>query len=182
MGIESLGVPVPGETTLLVGVVVAAQGRLSVVLVALFGWVGAVAGDNIGYQIGSRWGRRLTEIPVIGRVYTPERLTRAETFFERRGWVAVFFGRFVALLRILAGPLAGMHHMPWRRFFVANAAGGAGWVAAIVVVGVLVGQNLDRAVRLVGRVGYIGLGVAVVVVAAYVLVRRLVMRRSSLGH
>jgi membrane protein DedA with SNARE-associated domain len=178
VGIESLGVPVPGETSLLVGVFLATQGRLSVPIVALVGWVGAVIGDNLGYAIGRRWGTRLVRLPAIGRFYTPERLERAEALFERRGWLAVFAGRFVALLRIFAGPLAGMHRMPWPGFFVANATGGGLWVAAIVVVGVLIGNNLDSAISLVGRIGYIGLGAAVLLVVAYVSVRAWRRRRA----
>lgn len=179
VGIESIGVPVPGETALLVGVFLATQGRLSVVLVALFAWVGAVAGDNVGYVVGRRWGTRLVEVRAVRRIYTPERLRRAEVFFERRGWLAVFGGRFVALLRIFAGPLAGMHRMPWPGFFLANAAGGALWVAVIVVVGVIIGDNLDRAVSIVGRVGYVGLGVAVAAVVLYVGVRLARRRRRT---
>jgi membrane protein DedA with SNARE-associated domain len=179
VGIESLGVPVPGETSLLVGVFLATQGRLSVPVVALVAWVGAVIGDNLGYAIGRRWGTRLVRLPAVRRVYSPERLQRAEALFERRGWLAVFTGRFIALLRIFAGPLAGIHRMPWPGFFVANATGGALWVAVIVVIGVLIGSNLDRAISLVGRVGYIGLGVAVLMVLAYVGVRVWRRRRSG---
>jgi membrane protein DedA with SNARE-associated domain len=179
VGIESLGIPVPGETSLLVGVFLATQGRLSVAIVALVGWLGAVIGDNLGYVIGRRWGTRLVRLPAVGRFYSPERLARAETLFQRRGWVAVFTGRFIALLRIFAGPLAGMHRMPWPEFFVANATGGAAWVAAIVVVGVLIGNNLDKAISLVGRIGYIGLGAAAVLVVAYVGLRIWRRRRSA---
>lgn len=179
MGIESLGIPVPGETSLLVGVFLATQGQLSVPVVALVGWLGAVIGDNLGYVIGRRWGTRLVRLPAVGRFYSPERLARAETLFERRGWVAVFTGRFVALLRIFAGPLAGMHRMPWPGFFVANATGGAVWVAAIVVVGVLIGNNLDRAISLVGRIGYIGLGVAAILVLGYLGLRLWRRRRTA---
>lgn len=179
MGIESLGVPVPGETALLVGVFLATQGRLSVVAVAAVGWIGAVLGDNTGYLIGRRWGRRLVNLPGIGRFYSPARMERAESFFERRGWVAVFVGRFVALLRIFAGPLAGMHRMPWPAFVAANAAGGAVWVAVIVTIGVLVGSNLDNAVGLVGKAGYLGLAGVLVLVAAYVAIRVLMRRRRN---
>jgi membrane protein DedA with SNARE-associated domain len=172
VGIESLGIPVPGETALLVGVFLATQGRLSVVVVAVVAWVGAVVGDNLGYLIGRRWGTRLVRAPAVGRFYSPERLERAEAFFERRGWVAVFAGRFIALLRIFAGPLAGMHRMPWPRFVLANAAGGACWVAVIVLVGWAIGSNLNRAVTVIGQTGYAGLGVAVILVSGYILLRR----------
>ncbi len=171
--------PVPGETALLVGVFLATQGRLSVVVVALVGWIGAVIGDNLGYLIGHRWGTRLTRVAFVRRFYTAERLARAEALFARRGWVAVFTGRFIALLRIFAGPLAGMHRMPWPGFFAANASGGAAWVAVIVIVGELIGNNLDRAISLVGRVGYIGLGVAAVLIAGYIGARLWFRRRAD---
>jgi membrane protein DedA with SNARE-associated domain len=171
VGIESLGVPVPGELTLLVGVVVAGQGRLSVPLVALFAWIGAVVGDNLGYLVGRRWGRQLAAVPVLRKLYTPERMARADRFFERLGWLAVFAGRFVALLRIFAGPLAGMHRMPWRRFVLANATGGALWIAAIVLVGLVIAHNLDQAVTLVGRAGYVGLAAALLAVVALITIR-----------
>lgn len=114
VGIESMGVPVPGETALVIGAFSAGQGHLAAWGVALAGWGGAVVGDNAGYWIGRRWGKRLLTVRLIRRLYEPRRVASAERFFERRGWLAVFFARFVAILRILAGPLAGMHHMPWR--------------------------------------------------------------------
>jgi membrane protein DedA with SNARE-associated domain len=167
VGIESMGVPVPGETALVIGAVSASQGHLAAWGVALAGWGGAVIGDNAGYLIGRRWGRRLLTVRLIRRLYDPRRVAIAERFFERRGWLAVFFGRFVAILRILAGPLAGMHHMPWRTFFLANATGGACWVAVITTLGLLVGNNLDRAVRLVARLGYGGLVLGALAVVSY---------------
>src|ERR1700694_5139111 len=112
VGIESMGVPVPGETTLLVASVLAGHGQLSPFLVGLAGWLGAVVGDNTGYLIGRRFGQRLTRMPGIRRVYQRHHIEAAERFFARRGWWAVFFGRFVAILRIFAGPLAGVPNMP----------------------------------------------------------------------
>lgn len=175
VGIESLGIPVPGETSLVIGAVVAEQGHLSPWGVALAGLAGAVLGDNTGYWIGRRWGQRLFAAPAIRRVYSPARFAMAEAFFERRGWVAVFFGRFVALLRIFAGPLAGTHRMPWPRFAIANAAGAVVWVGAVTAVGLVVGSNLGRAIRIVSRAGYVGLALAALVVLVLV-VRR--VRRS----
>jgi membrane protein DedA with SNARE-associated domain len=178
VGIESLGIPVPGETSLVIGAVVAGHGELSPWGVALSGWSGAVIGDNFGYLIGRRWGRRLLTVPVIRRIYDPRRLAFADRFFERRGWLAVFFGRFVAILRIFAGPLAGLHRMPWRVFAVANATGGALWVGAVTLVGLLIGSNLDRALKVVSRAGYVGLGVAIIVVVALVVRHRRAIRRE----
>jgi membrane protein DedA with SNARE-associated domain len=177
VGIESLGVPVPGETSLVIGAAVAGQGHLSPWGVGLAGMAGAVLGDNTGYWIGRRWGQRLFTVPGIRRLYSPERFATAETFFERRGWLAVFLGRFVALLRIFAGPLAGIHRMPWPRFLIANAAGAALWVGAVTAVGLVVGSNLDRAIRIVSRVGYAGLAVVALIVLA-IVVRRVRRGRS----
>lgn len=178
VGIESLGVPVPGETALVIGAVLAGQGRLEPWLVALVGWLGAVIGDNIGYWIGRRYGRRLLAMRGFRRVYDERRIAVAERFFERWGALAVFGGRFVAILRIFAGPLAGMYHMPWRRFFVANATGGATWVGVVTTIGVLLGSNLDRAVRVVSRMGFAGLGLAALVVAVAVAVHVVRGRRE----
>ncbi len=92
VGVESLGVPVPGETTLIIGAVFAAQGHLSAPGVAAAAVVGAILGDNTGYYVGHRWGRRLIATRLLRRIYDPRRLAVAEAFFERHGWVAVFFG------------------------------------------------------------------------------------------
>jgi membrane protein DedA with SNARE-associated domain len=178
VGIESLGVPVPGETALVIGAVLAGQGRLEPWLVALVGWLGAVLGDNTGYWIGRRYGRRLLAMRGFRRVYDERRIAVAERFFERWGALAVFAGRFVAILRIFAGPLAGMYHMPWRRFVIANATGGATWVAVVTTIGVLLGSNLDRAVRVVSRMGFAGLGLAALVVAGAVAVHVVRGRRE----
>jgi membrane protein DedA with SNARE-associated domain len=162
VGVESLGIPVPGETALIVGAVLAGQGHLDAWGVALAGVLGATLGDNAGYYVGRRWGRRLIGTRALRRIYDPRRLAVAERFFERHGWTAVFFGRFVAILRILAGPLAGLHRMPWRTFLLSNAAGAALWVGAVVTAGLLVGGNLDHIVSLIGRAGYVGLALVIV--------------------
>jgi membrane protein DedA with SNARE-associated domain len=180
VGIESLGVPVPGETVLIIGAVLAAQGHLAPEGVAAVGFLGATLGDNTGYFIGRRWGRRLLGTRVVSRLYDPRRVAVAEAFFERRGWTAVFLGRFIAILRIFAGPLAGLHHMPWRTFLLANAAGAATWVGAVVTAGVLLGGNLDRIITLISRGGLIALGLVVVAGVGLVVWRVLRRRRGRL--
>jgi len=175
VGIESLGLPVPGETVLVIGAVLAGQGHLEPAGVAAAGFLGATLGDNTGYYVGRRWGRRLIATRPLRRIYDPRRLAAAERFFERHGWTAVFFGRFIAILRIFAGPLAGMHHMPWRTFLLSNAAGAAVWVGTVVTIGLLIGGNLDHITSLISDAGYAGL--ALVVLAGVALVVWHLLRR-----
>ncbi|MGC4880478.1 DedA family protein [Micromonospora sp. DT43] len=129
IGVESMGVPLPGEIVLVSSALLAATGVVEPEWVATAAAVGAIAGDSIGYAVGRRGGRPL--LIRLGRRFPrhlgPAQLTRAEGTFARYGVWAVFFGRFVALLRILAGPLAGALHVPYRRFLLANAAGGLVW-------------------------------------------------------
>ncbi|MFN2569714.1 MAG: DedA family protein [Candidatus Dormibacteria bacterium] len=177
VGVESMGVPVPGETALLVGAVLGARGHLFPLWVGVAGWVGAVLGDNAGYLVGRRWGERFLSARLVRPVYTPERIALADRFFSRYGWLAVFLGRFVALLRIFAGPLAGMHRMPWPQFVLANGLGAIMWVGAVVLLGVLIGDNLDLAGSILTRSGYAGLGVVILVIA--LLARRHMRPKSA---
>ena len=181
VGIESMGVPVPGETILVLGAILAGQGKASAAGIAASGWAGAVIGDNIGYFVGRTFGPRLLTLPVVRRVYDERRAAVAMRFFQRRrGWLAVFLGRFIALLRIFAGPLAGISHMRWPVFLVANASGGACWVGAVVTIGVLLSGNAET---IVGRVGYVGLGAAILLgIGAFAWHRRRVARERAEGE
>ena len=163
VGIESIGVPVPGETALVAASLFASRGHLNPWIVAAVAVGGAVVGDNIGYAVGRRWGHRLTKMPGVRRLYDERRLAVADRFFSKHGFLAVFLGRFVALLRICAGPLAGMHQMPWPRFLVANGLGAIVWVGAVVGVTVALG---DQALALIQRSGYLGLALVVLLAAA----------------
>src|SRR5687768_7708747 len=106
IGIESMGVPLPGETTLIAGALLASQGQLNVGFVIGAAAAGAIIGDSVGYYIGRKAGRGLFER--LGRRFhhfSPERIEKAEKYFHKYGVWTVFFGRFVALLRIFAGPM-----------------------------------------------------------------------------
>ncbi|MFL6112331.1 MAG: DedA family protein [Catenulispora sp.] len=131
IGVESLGIPVPGEITLVSAALLAANGTVNIWWVAAAATTGAIVGDSIGYAIGRRGGRRLLE--KLGRRFPrhlgPPHLAKAEQTFERWGVWAVFFGRFIALLRILAGPLAGSLKVPYPKFLLANASGGIIWAS-----------------------------------------------------
>jgi membrane protein DedA with SNARE-associated domain len=166
IGIESMGVPLPGETTLVAAALLASQGDLRLEFVIGAAATGAIVGDSIGYYIGRQAGRGLFER--LGRRFhhfSEDRIVRAEKYFHRYGVWTVFFGRFVALLRIFAGPMAGMLRMPYPQFLAANAAGGITWATTIGIVAFHVGDNADK---LFGQVSIWALvAIGLVAVAAY---------------
>jgi len=169
IGIESLGIPVPGEIALISASLLAANGVTSVWWVAAAASAGAIVGDSIGYAIGRRGGRALLER--VGRRFPrhfgPAHLAKAEKIFARWGVWAVFFGRFVALLRILAGPLAGALKVPYGRFLLANATGGIVWASGTAFAIWGLGQAAER---WLSGFSWVALLVAVVVGAVTTLV------------
>ncbi len=146
IGIESLGIPVPGEIALVSAALVAASGAVEIAWVAAAASTGAIVGDSIGYAFGRRGGRRLLER--LGRRFPkhlgPSHLAQAERMFARWGVWTVFFGRFIALLRILAGPLAGSLKVPYPRFLAANAAGGIIWATGTAYLVWALGRAAER--------------------------------------
>ncbi|GIH24178.1 membrane protein [Acrocarpospora phusangensis] len=148
IGLESLGIPLPGEIVLVSSALLAAKGVVDPVTVGVCASTGAIVGDSIGYLIGKKGGKPLFDR--LGRRFPkhfgPEHIAKAESMFQRHGMWAVFFGRFVALLRILAGPLAGALRMPYWQFLVANVLGGIAWAggttAAVYYLGVVAEQWL----------------------------------------
>ena len=139
----NIGVPVPEETILLLSGYLAWLGDLSLTIVIPVGILSAVVGDNIGYWLGRTGGRRL--ILAYGRYVFVSRHTirRAERLFDRYGSRAVFLGRFVAGVRFLAGPLAGVAKMPFGRFFAYNAAGALVYVSLVSLAGYAAGPHLQ---------------------------------------
>src|SRR5919206_1463668 len=163
--LESTGAPLPGETILLAAGVMVQQGHLDLGDAIIFGILGAVVGDQIGYWVGREGGRRF--VLRWGRyvLITQERLERAEGFFARHGGKAVFLARFVAGLRVFGALVAGISRMRWRTFLFYNALGGALWATAVVTVGYLLGGSLNLIERWAGRaslllLGLVGLGLA----------------------
>ena len=166
VALESTGVPLPGETALIAASVLASQGHYSIVAVIVVATAGAIVGDNAGYWIGRKGGRALLRrIPYL-RDYFARILPPAERFFERHGAKAVFFGRFVSILRVTAAWLAGISHMPWWRFLFWNAAGGVVWATAFGVVAYYSGRAAADAINQYGL--YAGIGLAVLIVIAAV--------------
>jgi membrane protein DedA with SNARE-associated domain len=144
VALENMGVPVPGETAVLVAGFLASPlggGGFHLAGVLLVAWVAAVSGDNFGYWVGRRLAYPRLKQGQGFFILTPLRFTLMAAYFDRYGAWTVFFGRFVAGLRVLAAPAAGATGMPWPRFFVANACGGFVWAAAISLLGYYFGRH-----------------------------------------
>lgn len=170
IGLESMGVPSPGETALVVAAILASQGKLQIWLVILIGVASAIVGDNIGYLLGRRFGRDVLARP--GPMYHRRLRTIAygDEFFGRHGPKAVFLGRWIALVRFATAWLAGINRMPLRLFFFWNALGGITWGVTYGLAGYFGGHAAEH---VLSRVGLAGLGVMVVMfVGAWVVVRR----------
>jgi membrane protein DedA with SNARE-associated domain len=176
---ESVGIPLPGEITLVSAALLAAQHKLAIspAWIAACASAGAIAGDSIGYVLGRRYGRSL--FGWLGRKFPrhfgPEQVAFAERVFAAHGVWAVFFGRFVAVLRIFAGPLAGSLKMPYARFLAANACGGIAWAAGITYLIWFLGVTAER---WVSGLAWIGLAAAVVGGLAISLLFRRKARRQ----
>jgi membrane protein DedA with SNARE-associated domain len=163
VGAEASGVPLPGETALITSSVIASDGSLSIEVVIAIAAVAAIVGDNIGYVIGARFGRRLLTRPGRRQARRLEALEKGNALMERHGPKAVFFGRWIAGLRIWASWLAGMTTMPWRSFLLWNALGGITWALWFGLLGYFGGE---AAAHLVARVG---VGVAIMVGSGFVV-------------
>ena len=160
--LEDFGVPLPGETMLIAASLYAGAGHLNVWLVGVVGFVAAVLGDNVGYLIGRKGGRRLIERYGKYLFVTSSRLDRAEAFFDKHGGKVVIVARFIEGLRQLNGVIAGTVEMPWRHFLICNATGAALWVATWTSLGYLAGNHVETISR---YFTYFAIGAAVIVVA-----------------
>ena len=175
VGVESLGVPLPGEIVLVSAALMSSHHDLAVnpIGVGVAGVIGAVVGDSIGYSIGRRFGLPLFD--KLGRRFPkhfgPGHVMLAERLFNRWGVRAVFFGRFIALLRIFAGPLAGALKMHYPRFLAANVSGAICWAGGTTALVYFAGMAAERWLE---RFSWIALVVAVVagLVAAILLRER----------
>jgi membrane protein DedA with SNARE-associated domain len=171
VAVESMGVPLPGEMTLMAASVYAGTTHhLQVAWVVLAAIAGAVTGDNIGYLLGRKGGAEILR-RYGGYIRLDEsRLRLAQYLFHRYGGSMVFFGRFIPVLRIWAGFLAGALSMPWRRFLIFNAAGGGAWAILMGMGSYTLGQSAAQAGGLVGLL--VGAAATVVMVGLMFGVRR----------
>ena len=171
VALESMGIPMPGETTLVTAAIYAGTThRLNIGFVIAAAAFGAILGDNIGYWLGREFGYRLVlRYGPLLRIGAP-RIKLGQYLFYRHGGKVVFFGRFIAILRALAALLAGINCMPWWRFLFFNATGGIVWAAVYGTAAYGAGEYF---VRLKGRIAVAGAVLAVAAaVAAFWFVRR----------
>jgi len=175
IGLESMGIPLPGETTLVAAALYAgATGRVNIFFVVIAAAAGAIAGDNIGYWIGRHFGYPWILRHQSRLHLTPRRLKLGQYLFLRHGGKVVFFGRFVAVLRALAALLAGINRMDWRRFLVFNATGGILWASVYGFGAFLFGRRLTNTLS---SVGFLLAGAAIVLVVVGLIVARRHERR-----
>ncbi|MDV7217008.1 DedA family protein [Streptomyces prunicolor] len=180
IGVESLGIPLPGEIVLVSAALLSSQhSGINPIILGACASLGAVIGDSIGYAIGRKGGRPLLAwlANKFPRHFSEGHVATAERSFEKWGMWAVFFGRFIALLRIFAGPLAGVLHMPYWKFLIANVLGGIIWAGGTTAVVYYVGIVAEDWLK---RFSYFGLAAAVLVgVASMLLVKRRAQKMSA---
>jgi membrane protein DedA with SNARE-associated domain len=180
VGLESMGVPVPGETALLAAGILAQQGHLKIELVIVVAAGAAVVGDNLGYLLGRKGGRSL--LLRAGPLARQRRafVRRGERFFFRHGASAVFFGRWVTGVRVVVAWLAGADRMHWPRFLVWNALGAIAWAATVGLAAFLLGAAGEKVIASAGAAAAAAVALAVVVLLLGARLRR--RARASAGE
>ena len=176
--IESFGIPVPGETALIAFGVLAAEGHYSIESVIVVAAAAAIIGDNLGYWlIGRVGGRALFRRWGWLSQYSDRVLPRAESIMARHGGAAVFFGRFVAVLRYTVAWVAGLSRMPWGRFLFWNAAGGVVWATAVGLTAYYGGRAAADAIARFGL--YAGIVILAVLIVVWLGLRFIHKRVES---
>nr|CAJ90278.1 putative integral membrane protein [Streptomyces ambofaciens ATCC 23877] len=179
IALESLGIPLPGEIILVSAALLSSQhGGVDPLVLGVCASTGAVIGDSIGYAIGRKGGRPL--LARLGRRFprhfSEGHIATAERSFQKWGMWAVFFGRFVALLRIFAGPLAGVLRMPYWKFLIANVLGGIVWAGGTTAVIYYVGVVAESWLK---RFSWLGLVLAVAIGVTSMLVLKRKAKRAQ---
>jgi membrane protein DedA with SNARE-associated domain len=159
---ESSGIPIPGETALLVAAFLASSGKLQIEFVIALAATAAIVGDNIGYLIGRKGGRWLLERPGRFERQRHQVLETGEPFFDKHGPKAVFFGRWVLGLRVWASWLAGATRMHWKKFVFWNALGGISWATTVGLIAYFVGHSAQNAITSFGLFGLVAAALAAI--------------------
>jgi membrane-associated protein len=171
IGLESMGVPSPGETALILAAVLASQGRLQIWLVIVIASASAIAGDNLGYLLGRKLGRRVLTAPGPLQARRVDVIDAGDRFFAKHGPKAVFIGRWIALVRFAVAWLAGIDRMPFGEFFVYNALGAITWATAYGLVGFYAGKAAADAITKYGVWAALALVVLIIAFVVWHVVR-----------
>jgi membrane-associated protein len=174
IAVETMGVPVPGETALIAAALLAHDGQLDIVLLCIVASAAAIIGDNVGFAIGRKGGRKLFARPGPFLEHRLKVLELGEPFFAKHGPKAVFLGRWVSGLRIASAWLAGMNKMSWPTFLFWNALGGIVWATAVAVGVYLLGHVAED---ILSAAGPIAAGVVVLAGIAFLVWRHRRARR-----
>src|SRR5713101_690665 len=180
--LENAGLPVPGETAVLVSGFLASpagKAHFNIIWVILITLVAAVVGDNIGFWLGHRWARPRLQQGKGFLFLTPKTLSLAEGYFERYGVWTIFFARFITGLRVVGALAAGAAGMAWPRFLIADAGGALAWAVTMSLLGYFFGHSLHLIHKYIGWGGLIILSCLAVLIALPYLLRRL--RRLAPG-
>jgi membrane protein DedA with SNARE-associated domain len=175
IGLESMGIPSPGETALVAAAVLASQGKLEIWLVIVIGVASAIVGDNIGYLLGRRIGRDVFVARGPLRAHRIRAVEAGQRFFERHGPKTVFLGRWIALIRFATAWLAGINHMHFPMFFFYNALGAVTWGTTFGLVGYFGGK---AAAHVLSQLGVAGAVLLVVFVVGWLVYGRVRDRRA----
>jgi membrane-associated protein len=174
IAVETMGIPVPGETALIAAALLAHRGQLDIVTLCVVASAAAILGDNVGFAIGRKGGRKLFARPGPFHEHRLKVLELGEPFFAKHGPKAVFLGRWVSGLRIASAWLAGMNKMPWPTFLFWNALGGIVWATAVAVGVYLAGHVAED---ILSKAGPIAAGVVVLAGIGFLVWRHRRARR-----
>jgi membrane protein DedA with SNARE-associated domain len=174
VGLETMGLPLPGETAIVAAGVLASQGHFSIVSVIVVAVAAAIIGDNAGYWLGRTLGRGFLQRYGVVRRFSERVLPPAERFFRRHGGKSIFFARWFSGFRVAGAWIAGFAHMPWWRFFIWNALGGIAWAVTVSLVAYYAGHAAANAIS---HYGLIGAAVIAAIAVAVVLALRFWRRR-----
>jgi membrane-associated protein len=174
IAIETMGIPVPGETALITAGIVASRGRLEIEVVIALAAAAAILGDNVGFAIGRKLGRKLLTAPGPLLHHRRRVIAIGEPFFDRHGPKAVFLGRWVSGLRITSAWMAGVTRMRWPTFLFWNALGGIAWAISIGLLAYFVGHSAETIIHVagLGGAGAVVLGGLTVWVVVWIRRRR----------
>jgi len=181
VGMESAGIPLPGETALIAASVLASQGHFAIEWVIVVAALGAIVGDNVGYWLGREGGLRLLGRWGWSRRLRDRYIPFAQRFFARHGGKTIFIARFVAVLRVAGAWMAGISRMPWRRFLLWNAAGGICWATLVGLVSYYLGNAVAHAIERWGLIGAaVGVGLAILIfLGMHFLTRRVAKEEET---